>query len=119
MTIIYFLIDICFYNYTSINTNLILLSLLNKKEKIYSLFLIILIDILLNLQGHYFFISLILYFFNQKIKLSYINIKDLILRYFINYTLYLILVLIIFHTWNFQILGILIDLLFIFLHKIL
>lgn len=119
MTFLYFLLDVCFYNYTGFKTDILLHTLLEKKEKIWVYFgSILLIDFLLHFNGKFFLVYAILYFLSKKIKGSYERMKSIYFRFFILYILYKILVFCIFHTFVFEIFGFLINLLLIFLmHK--
>lgn len=119
MTFLYFLVDVCFYNYTGFKTDILLHALLDKKENKWVYFgSILFIDFLLLLRGKFFLLYTILYLLNQKIKGSYERIESIYLRFFILYVLYKLLVFFLFHTFVFEIFGFFINLLLIFItHK--
>lgn len=119
MTFLYFVLDVCFYNYTGFKTDILLHSLLDKRENKWVYFgSILLIDFLLLARGKFFFLYTILYLFNKKIKGSYERIGSIYIRFFILYLLYKLFVFFLFHTFVFEIFGFLINLLIIFItHK--
>lgn len=119
MTFLYFVLDVCFYNYTPFKTDILLHALLDKKENKWIYFgSILLIDFLLLAKGKLFLIYLVLYFFNKKIKYSYQNIREVYLRFIVLYILYKIGVFFLFHAFVFEIFGFFINLLLIFItHK--
>ena len=119
MTFLYFLVDVCFYNFTSFKTDILLHSLLDKKESIWVYFVsILLIDFLLLSYGKFFLLYAILFFINCRIKYSYQNIGSIYKRFFFLYLFYKIGVYLLFHTFVFEIFGFIINLLLIFImHK--
>lgn len=119
MTFLYFLVDVCFYNYTSFKTDFLLHALLDKKENVWVYFICILcIDFLLLAHGKLFLLYTLLYFFNRKIKGTNENIKSVFTRFIVLYIFYKIGVLILFHTFVFEVFGFLITLLVLFItHK--
>ena len=115
MTFLYFIFDVCLYNYTMLKTDFLVHSLLDKKENKYIYFFSILfIDFLLMTKGQFFLIYTILFFLNKKIKISYQNITSLFLRFFILYIIYKIGVFLLFQKFVFDILGFLFNLIIIF-----
>lgn len=119
MTFLYFVLDVCFYNYTLFKTDILLHTLLDKKEKKWIYFgSILFIDFLLHTDGKLFLVYTILYFLNQKIKGSYERMKSIYIRFFILYVLYKLFVFLLFHTFVFEIFGFFINLLLLFImHK--
>ncbi len=119
MTFLYFVLDIVFYNYTSLKTNFLLLSFLEQKEKKWIFFAsILLIDCLLLAKGKLLILYTTLYLLNKKIKCSYQYMESLFLRFIILYILYKIGVFCLFHTFTFEIFGFLIHFLMILImHK--
>lgn len=113
MTFLILLLDICFYNFTPLKTNLFLLMLLNKKEKFLPyLFVGVILEIFLKTYGRFFIIWLLLYFLNQKIKICP-SFFEVFIRFLQLYIIYLILVYFLFGKFVFQISGLLVNLLFV------
>ncbi len=119
MTFFYFILDVCFYNYTGFKTDILLHSLLEKKEKKWVYFFsIFLIDFLLLARGRFFLLYSILYLLNRKIKGSFYRIGSIYMRFFILYIFYKLFVFLFFHTFVFEIFGFFLNLLLIFImHK--
>lgn len=116
MTFLYFVLDICLYNYTMLKTDFLVHSLLDKKEnKYFYFFSILFIDFLLVTKGRLFLIYTILFILNKKIKLSYQNITSIFLRFFILYLIYKIGILLLFQKFIFDIYGFLFNLVIIFI----
>lgn len=116
MTFLYFLLDVCFYNFTSFKTDILLHSLLDKKKNSFLYFgSILFIDFLLRSYGKFFLIYTILFIINCKIKYSYQNIGSVFKRFFVLYVLYKIGVFFLFGTISFDIVGFFINLLIIFI----
>lgn len=117
MILLYFILDCCFYNFTKIQTNLIILPLLEKKNFKSFLLWILLLDFLLSFHFRFFLIYLLLYIGNKKICLPN-TLKYKIGRFFILYSLYLMLCFLTFKTFHFSIIGIGIDILFLFIESL-
>ncbi len=119
MTFLYFLLDVCFYNYTSIKTDFLLHALLEKKERKFMYFISIMaIDFLLLAKGKLFLLFMILYGINKILKLSYQNIKEVFLRFFLFYLIYKLGVYILFKTFVFDYFGFAINFLVLYIfHK--
>ncbi len=116
MTLLWFLLDVMFYNYTPLKTELILLCFLDKKEsKIIRFFSFFLIDFLLLAKGRLLLTYLILYGFNSFFKCSYQNFFGLVKRFFLLSLFYKILIFFFFYKFVFSILGFLITFLFLFI----
>lgn len=112
MIYLHFLLDICFYNFTPFKTNLCLLPLLEKRDfKIFFIW-ILFIDFLLSFHLRYFFIFLLLYFFNRFIKLPR-SFFYLAVRFIFLFLLYHLLAFLLFQQIEFNFWGFLIDLLFL------
>ncbi len=119
MTFLYFILDVCFYNFTSFKTDILLSSLLEKKiNVIVYVISILFIDLLLLAHGKLFLLYTILFLISRKIKCSYQNMGSIYKRFLILYIFYKIGVFFLFKTFVFEIFGFLINLLLIFLtHK--
>ncbi len=119
MTFLYFLLDVCFYNYTFIKTDFLLHALLEKKESKFMYFISIMtIDFLLLVKGKLFLLFLILYGINKILKLSYQNIKEVFLRFCLLYLIYKLGVYVLFKTFVFDCLGFAINFLVLYVfHK--
>lgn len=119
MSILYFILDTCFYNYTFFKTDFLLHTLLEKKTtKIFYFLSILAIDLLLLARGRIFLLYTILYFLNKRIKLSYQNIRTIFLRFFLLYFVYKIGVFLLFQNFTFDIFGFFISLLVLYIcHK--
>ena len=116
MTFLYFIFDVCLYNYTMLKTDFLVHSLLDKKENKYIYFFSILfIDFLLLAKGRLFLIYSILFFLNKRIKLTSQNITSLFIRFFLLYIIYKIGVLLLFQKFVFDIYGFLFNLIIIFI----
>lgn len=89
MAILYFLLDICFYNYTFLKTNFLLLSIFDKKTKLFNILIYLLIDLLLSCHGFIFLLFTIFIFINSKIK-----IRNKIIRFIFFYLIYSLIVVI-------------------------
>lgn len=119
MTLLYFFLDVCVYNYTSFRTDFLLHALLEKREnKLFYFGSILWIDWLLVAQGKLFLLYAILYGINKKIKLSYQEIKFVFWRFLIVYILYKIGIFLLFHQFVFDCIGFFFNLVLLFLlHK--
>lgn len=112
MTFLYFVVDVCFYNYTSFKTDFLLHALLEKKKNIWIYFgSILFIDFLLLAHGKLFLLYALLYFLNRRMKGSRENLKSVLARFLILYILYKMGVFFLFHTFAFEIFGFLITIL--------
>ncbi len=119
MIFLFFVLDIVFYNYTHLKTNFVLLSLLEKEEPKSSLFLSFwAVDFLLGLNGKFFLLFFLLYLISSLFKGSLYSINYLFLHFVLLYSFYKILVLILFHTFSLDSIGLVLNLLFIYvMHK--
>ena len=115
MILLYFFMDVCFYNYTSWKTTLFLVSLTEKDEKFLSfLFYLTGITLLLHASFKFFLLGLILYIFTKKINITTPNFKRCFLCFFILYILYQFLAYLFFQKVIFSISGFLINIAFLF-----
>lgn len=115
MTFLYFVFDVCLYNYTMLKTDFLVHSLLDKKENKYFYFASILfIDFLLMTKGKLFLIYSFLFLLNKKIKISYQNVTSLFIRFFLLYLIYKIGVFLLFQKFIFDIYGFLFNLIILF-----
>lgn len=113
MILLYFLLDLCFYNFTALKTNLILLSLLDKdNNKYFYFFISLIIDYLLQGKGKLFLILAILFFLNKYIKGSYNQSIKIIGRFLILFLFFQMLTLIFFKHWTFNLPGFLLNIIF-------
>lgn len=119
MTFLYFVVDICFYNYTSFKTDIILHALLEKKKNKFLFFLSLLfIDFLLQTYGRFFLLYTILYFINKRIKCSLETLLGVFSRFLLLYLLYKIGVFLLFWKFVFEPFGFFINLLLLgIMHK--
>lgn len=119
MIFLYFVLDVCFYNFTSFKTDILLHSLLDKNKHTWVYFVTMLfIDFLLLAHGKFFLLYTILFFINKKIKYSYQSIGSLYKRFLFLYFLYKIVVFLLFSTFGFEVFGFGINLLILFVtHK--
>lgn len=119
MTFLYFVLDVCFYNFTSIKTDFLLQIFFERKEnKFFYYGSLIFIDWLLLANGKFFLLYVLLSILNKKIKLSYQDIQFLFLRFFLLYVFYKIGIFLLFQQFIFDWLGFIFNLLLLFLlHK--
>ena len=114
MIFLLFLLDVCFYNYTSISSFFILNSFLEPKEKkSYFFIFLLLIELLLHTHFRFFLLLSLLFFFNSFCKLPKDKTYFQLIRFLLNYLLLQIGFLLLFHTFVFDALGLLIPFLFL------
>lgn len=114
MTILYFILDICFYNFTSFKTHLLLLSFLEKKkENLFHFLEFLFIEIILQTHGKLLFILILLFFFNKKLKIPNTSVFAYTKRFFLLFLLYQILTFLFFQKFVFSLSGIMISLFFL------
>lgn len=113
MTFLYFIVDVCFYNFTSFKTDFLLHAILEKKEpKLFFWLALLGIDFLLNTHLKLFLLYLFLFFLNHQWKLS------LEKRFLLNFLFYKIGVFLFFQTFFFDPWGFFITFLYLFIsHK--
>jgi hypothetical protein len=116
MILLYLILDICFWNFTSIKTTLFLIPII-KKDKIFFIILFgLIIDFIIsNTYGLFSFILVILIILNKKIKLDYQNIYLYFIRFILIEIAYLILIYLIFKNIGINIIGFIINIIFLVL----
>ncbi len=115
MIFLYFILDVCIYNYTNFQTNILMLSFFEPKLKIPYFLTILFIDYLLLSKGKIFIIYSILYFINKKIKLNNFGNSNLFIKFIILNSIYICLTLILFQKAIFNIGGIIINFIILFI----
>lgn len=106
--IFYLFLDFIFYNYTQIKSCFFLLIFLEKKNNpfLYNFLIIVLYDFLaLHTNGIFILIIFLIYLINKKVKWSYYDLIFIILRFFLLYFLYQILIYLFLSKFTFNIYG--------------
>ena len=114
MIALYCLLDIVFYNYTNLYTQIFLLTFLEKENKrFFSLFFALIIDYLFVCKGKFFLVFLILFLLNRYLRLNHYKLSSHFLRFFILYVLYQILIFGITRSFYWNLFGFLLNLIFV------
>ena len=114
MIFLYFLLDIVLYNYTSCKTLLYLVAIIEKQEKKYvPILTAMLFDYLLAMQGKLAIHFTILFFINQKIKITSHTLKKRIIHFCLLVVMDLLFVFILYHQWIGNLCGIVVTLFFV------
>lgn len=115
MLLLYFFMDVCFYNYTSWKTNLILVSLIEREKRFFPfLFYLTGITLLLHASMKLFTLFFILYILTKKISIATPNFRRSFLSFFFLYLLYQFLSYLFFQKVIFSFSGFLINIAFLF-----
>ncbi len=107
MNFLYLILDILFFNFTNFKTSLIIFSIISKKNKYFE---IVLLALIIDL-----FITHIIYFILLMPLLKFINGKIKKFNFYIICFLYIIITFIIFKEIPINLLGIIINLFFLYL----
>ncbi len=114
MIFLYFLLDIAFYNYTSCQTALFLLAILEKWENKYIPILAsIFFDYLLHMRGRFALIFIMLYLLNKYLKVTKNTIAKRIFQFSILLFFYTLVVFLMYHKWTWNLSGLLVTFFFV------
>lgn len=89
MTFLLFLVDVCFYNYTSLKTYFLLLSIFDKRTKLNIIFYL-LIDLIIGANFLLFITYTLLFILNKFLKL-----RNIFLRFTVIFLIYKLLIFVV------------------------
>lgn len=115
MILIYFLLDICFYNFTIFPTYLFLIPLVEKEHNLFSfLFYMGIAFLLLNFSWKFLCLFILLYVINTKIKIKTPNFKRVFFCFCILYFFFFLFSFLLYQKIIINTFGLLITIFFLF-----